>query len=81
MIFHPTTIGTLVPGSMVLGPDSRLWEVWPGGWISACESGDWQLVKDPSTRVLWAIPEESDAIVTVARHFTIESMEIIENGP
>jgi hypothetical protein len=74
-----TAIGTLVPGSVVLGPDGHPWEVWPGGWISSA-SGNWHLVKDPTTRVLWCIYEESDAIAALAAHFTIESMEIITDG-
>lgn len=75
-----TTMAAVVSGSMVLGPDGRQWEVWPGGWI-APPSGEWQLVKDPNTRVLWCVYDESDAIATVAAHFTIESMEITNDGP
>lgn len=69
----------VVPGSIVLGHDGRPWEVFPGGWL-APESGDWHLVKDPNTRVLWCVYEESDAIAAVAAHFTIESMEITDDG-
>lgn len=76
----PATMRQTMPDTIIIGPDGRQWEVWPGGWISS-PSGDWQLVKDPNTRVLWCVYEESDALAAIAAHFTIESMEITTDGP
>lgn len=76
-----TAMGAVVPGSIVLGPDGHPWEVFPGGWLAPTDGSDeWHLVKDPNTRVLWCVYEESDAIAAVAAHFTIESMEIANDG-